>query len=204
MTAVAGRKDLKSCTANDDELTPDVLDALGRAFIATMQDGWSRGQMHGDLGLQNILYDIQAKTLSFIDPGTRECCSVCNDIASPWRPAALELGHILRDLGTDVRDLIGNPIARLRRQIFVESALRAFINTLGPLEEKQRALHEIRICARAHLSKVLEQSRSLRGLYHWLLTQLVIRRMDSILDRLRAELNAGGGSSLNIEHLQRG
>jgi hypothetical protein len=149
-----------------------------------------RGQLHGDLALQNILYDIRAKNLSFIDPGTRECCSVCNEVTTRWRPAALELGHILRDLGTDVRDLIGNPVARFRRQVFVESALRAFIETIGPLQEKQRALDEIRACAHEHLSKVLEPSWSFRGLWYWLLTQFVVRRMDTVLDKLKIESDA--------------
>ena len=189
MTAVSGKKDLKSCAAADDELTPEVLEAVGRAFVAAMHESWSRGQLHGDLALQNILYNIQTKDLSFIDPGTPECCLVCNDVPARWRPAVLELGHMLRDLGTDVRDMLGNPIARLRRQIFVESALRAFIETIGPFEEKQRALHEIRACAQAHLSKILEPSWSLRGLWHWLLTQFVVRRMDSMLDRLSVELD---------------
>jgi hypothetical protein len=189
MTAVSGTKDLKSCAATDDELTPEVLDAIGRAFTAAMQERWSRGQIHGDLALQNILYDIQGRNLSFIDPGTRECCAVCHDLTGCWRPAVLELGHILRDLGTDVRDLIGNPIARLRRQIFVESALRAFIEAIGPIDERQRALDEIQACAQVHLSRVLRLSWSLRGLWHWLLTQLVVRRMASMLDGLRAELD---------------
>jgi O-antigen/teichoic acid export membrane protein len=189
MTAVSAKKDLKSCAATDDDLTPELLDAVGRAFAAAMHESWSRGQLHGDLALQNILYDIPGKNLSLIDPGTRECCRVCNDLAESWSPAVLELGHILRDLGTDVRDMIGNPIARLRRQIFAESALRAFLETIGPFAEKQRALDEIQACARYHLSKVLDLSWSLRGMWNWLLTQLVVRRMDSMLDRLRAELD---------------
>ena len=196
MTAVSG-KDLKSRAATDDDLTPDVLESIGRAFVAAMQKSWSRGQLHGDLGLQNILYDIEARNLSLIDPGTLESCSVCNETDKSWRPAVLELGHILRDLGTDVRDMIGNPIARLRRQIFAESALRAFLETIGPLEEKQRALHEIRACAQAHLWKVLELSWSLRGLWHRILRQVVVRRMDSMLDGLRAELEVGDGASEN-------
>jgi len=109
----------------------------------------------------------------------------------------LELGHILRDLGTDVRDMIGNPIARLRRQIFAESALRTFLETIGPLEEKQRALHEIRACAQAHLWNILELSWSLRGLWHRLLRQVVVRRMDSMLDGLRAELEVRGRATEN-------
>jgi tRNA A-37 threonylcarbamoyl transferase component Bud32 len=189
MTGVSGKKDLKSCAATDDDLAPEVLQALARAIVAALEQSWSRGQLHGDLALQNILYDIQAKNLSFIDPGTRECCSVCNDVTTRWRPAALELGHVVRDLGTDVRDVIGNPVARFRRQIFVESALQAFIETIGPLQEKQRALDEIRACAHAHLSKVLEPSWSFRGLWYWLLTQFVVRRMDSMLDRLKTESN---------------
>jgi O-antigen/teichoic acid export membrane protein/tRNA A-37 threonylcarbamoyl transferase component Bud32 len=189
MTAVAATKDLKSCAAADDDLTPELLDSLGRAFTAAMHECWSRGQLHGDLALQNILYDIPGKNLSLIDPGTRECCRVCNDLTQGWSPAVLELGHILRDLGTDVRDMIGNPIARLRRQIFAESALRAFLETIGPFAEKRRTLDEIQACARYHLSQVLDLSWSLRGIWNWLLTQLVVRRMDSMLDRLKAELD---------------
>jgi hypothetical protein len=85
--------------------------------------------------------------------------------------------------------MIGNPIARLRRQIFAESALRAFLETLGPVEEKRRALDEIQACARYHLSKVLDLSWSFRGMWHRFLAQVVVRRMDSMLDRLQAELD---------------
>ena len=193
MTAVSG-KDLKSCAATDDDLTPDVLESIGRVLVTAMRESWSRGQLHGDLGLQNIHYDIEANDLSLIDPGTLESCSVCNDPDRSWRPAVLELGHILRDLGTDVRDIIGNPIARLRRQIFAESALRAFLDTIGPLEEKRRALHEIRACAQAHLWRVLEPSSPVRGLWHRLLRRIVVRRMDSMLDGLMAELEVRDGA----------
>jgi O-antigen/teichoic acid export membrane protein len=191
MTAVSGKKDLKSCAATDDDLTPEVLQAVARAIVAALKESWSRGQRHGDLALQNILYDVRAKNLSFIDPGTPECCNVCNDLTTPWRPAALELGHIVRDLGTDVRDIIGNPVARFRRQIFVESALRAFIETIDSPHEKQRALDEIRYCAHTHLSKVLKLSWSFRGIWNWLLTQFVVLRMDVMLAKLKIEPDNG-------------
>src|SRR5260370_2189380 len=105
MTTVPG-KDLKSCAATDDDLTPHVLESIGRAFVAAMQKIWSRGQLHGDLGLQNILYDIEARNLSLIDPGTLESCSVCNDPDKSPHPPVLELCHILRGLVTDLRDMI--------------------------------------------------------------------------------------------------
>lgn len=188
MTAVPTTNDLKSRAAADDGLPPEGLEQLGRVLVAAMRTTWSRGQLHGDLGLQNVLYEVDSRTLALIDPGTPECCRVCNEGTRHWRPAVLELGHILRDLGTDVRDVIGNPIARLRRQIFVESALRAFLETIGPVAERQRALDEIRACAHAHLWKVLDRSWSLRGIFHALLGHIVIRRMDSMLDRLRQDL----------------
>jgi O-antigen/teichoic acid export membrane protein len=203
MTAVSGKKDLKSCAATDDGLTPEVLQAVARAIVAALEESWSRGQLHGDMALQNVLYDVRAKNLSFIDPGTRECCNVCNDITTRWRPAALELGHIVRDLGTDVRDIIGNPVARFRRQIFVESALRAFIETIGSSQEKQRALDEIRSCAHAHLSKVFELSWSFRGLWYWLLTQFVVRRMDTMLDKLKIESNTCDGPCIATDGSER-
>jgi hypothetical protein len=95
---------------------------------------------------------------------------------------------MLRDLGTDVRDVIGNPIARLRRQVLVESALRAYLETIGSAPERQHALHEIRICAHNHLWRVLDRSWSPRGMLQALLGHIVIRRMDSMLDRLRRDL----------------
>ena len=184
MTAVPATKDLKSSAAADDDLTPHCLEQLGRVLVTAMQTIWSRGQLHGDLGLQNVLYDVDSRTLSLIDPGTPECCRVCHEAAGTWRPAVLELGHILRDLGTDVRDVVGNPVARLRRQVFVESALLAFLGTIGPAPDKRRALDEIRASAHTHLGKVLDPSLSLRGMWHWLLAQVVIWRMDSMLDRI--------------------
>jgi len=193
MTAVPGKKNLKSCAATDNDLTPELLDDLGRAVVAAMQENWSRGELHGDLGLQNVLYDIPTMQLSFIDSGTRECCIVCNDKTNPWRPAVLELGHILRDLGTDVHDMTGNPIARLRRKIFTESALRAFLEPIVSLEERQRTLDEIRACAQVHLSKVLEPSWSLRGLLRRPLTRFAVHRMNTVLAGLKVEPTAVGG-----------
>jgi len=189
MTAVPG-KSLKSSTVTDDDLTPDVLNDIGHAFITAMQESWSRGELHGDLALRNILCDIHGKNLSLIDPGTQESCSVCNDVTKVWRPAVLELAHVVRDPGVGIRELIGFPIARLRRQIFAESVVRCFLETIGPFDEKQRTLHEVRTCVQSHLWKFLKWSCSPRGLVEWLEGQIVFRRIDSMFDRLQSELDA--------------
>jgi O-antigen/teichoic acid export membrane protein len=196
MTAVSG-KSLNSSAVADDDLTPDVLNAIGHALIAAMQKSWSRGELHGDLALRNILCDIRGKNLSFIDPGTQESCSICSEAAKLWRPPVLDLGHVLRDPGVGIREMIGYPIARLRRQIFAESVVRSFLETIGPFDEKQRLLHEVRACAQSHLWKFLKLSWSPRGLADWLVGQVVFRRMETIFDRLRDEL---GTCDRTLEH----
>lgn len=189
MTAISG-KDLKSNTATDNDLTTDVLRSLGETMVRGMRQSWSHGQMHGDLGLQNILYDVKAQQLTLIDPGTPECCVVCMQMERRWKPEVLELGHILRDLGTDIRDFTGHPGARLRRKVFTENALRALIEALPSAKEKRRVLNEIFDCAQEHLVKVIQASWPLRMLFARPLMRFVSRRMKAVLADLEEALTS--------------
>jgi len=188
MTEIPGKIDLRSGTGHDPDLTPERLDELGRVLACAMLDNWAQRKLHGDLGLQNMLYDLKGRRLSLVDPGTRECCVVCNEPSHRWSPAILELGHILRDLGTDVRNLTGNPLARLRRELFIKSALRTYIATIDTPAERHQVLQEIRACALHHLAKVLAPAFTLRGLLRTPLTRFVERRTDQILAELEADL----------------
>lgn len=190
MTDVPG-KDLRSQIEVDESLTPAILESMGRTVISVMQRSWSRGEMHGDLGLQNILYDIDARRLAFIDPGTEECCLVCMHTERRWKPEILELGHILRDLGTDIKDLTGNRTARTRRSVFTESALRAFIGTIEPPERRLQVIEEIFECGQAHLSKVIETSGVLRAVLGRLVRRFFVQRMDAVLAELRTDVATG-------------
>jgi hypothetical protein len=193
MTQVSGKHDLKASLGVDKDLTPEMLDELGQAVVLGLRESWSRGERHGDLALQNILYSVQTRQLSFIDPGTRECCFVCNSADSPWPSAVLELGHILRDYGTDVRDLMGKPRARLLRGIFATSALRTYLDTIDSLDAKKKGLSDIRDCSLFHLAKVLEASRLTSGICRRPLTNFVVRRIDALLEKLLEEMTVHYG-----------
>lgn len=193
MTQVSGKHDLKASLGVDKDLTPEMLNELGHAVVLGLKESWSRGERHGDLALQNILYSVQTKQLSFIDPGTRECCFVCNSMDSPWPSAVLELGHILRDYGTDVRDLMGKPRARLLRGAFTRSALRTYLDTISSLDAKKNAFNDIRDCSLFHLAKVLNASRLTRGLWRRPLTHFVVRRIDRLLESLLEEMTTQFG-----------
>ena len=197
MTAVPG-KDLKSCDLALDERTIQALDSAGRVLVAVMQDCWSRGQLHGDLAPQNILCDVDAKTLSLIDPGTPESCLDCNRDRKDSASAVFDLAHLLWAWGIERAD-IANPVGRRRKHIFAYGALRAFIATMDPFEARRR-LSEIRKGVQTHLQTTLDMSWSLRGGWHRFVKYIAVRRIESMLGKLEAEL---GTSAAPLQRLDR-
>jgi len=179
MSRSPGRK-LSLCLETGDNVTPEVLDSAARAVVAAMGTFWSLGQFHGDLTLDNVLCDVLARDLSFIDAGAVGNCPVCDDITKQRHPAVCDLADMLSDI-----ELSGDSDARLRKQLFTECILQAFIDTIGPLEEKKRLLDEIRDCA-LH-EKMGDHSLSPRGLWYGFLKRIVFRRINVILGRLRIE-----------------
>jgi hypothetical protein len=79
MTMVPGKK-LNLCLETGDNMTPEVLESASRAVSAAMEKYWSiEPQLHCDLSFNNILCDIAARDLSFIDLGALENCFFCED-----------------------------------------------------------------------------------------------------------------------------
>jgi O-antigen/teichoic acid export membrane protein len=194
MTMVPGRK-LNLLLDTGDHVTPEVLESASQAVAAAMERFWSiDSQLHGDLNFDNILCDIVGRDLSFVDLGAPENCFFYDGVTKHWYPSSYDLAYMLFDTGVAVKDTIGRRGALLRRQMFAHGVLRAFIETIGPFEEKQRVLDEIHSCAREHL-KTLDRSWSPRGLWCVLLKQIASRRIDVMLGRLKAELNTFAGTS---------
>jgi O-antigen/teichoic acid export membrane protein/tRNA A-37 threonylcarbamoyl transferase component Bud32 len=188
MTMVPGRP-LTSLLDDADNMTPGVLDSAARAVAAAMERCWSLGQVHGDLNIDNILCDIPNRRLSFVDLGLpRNSFPVGDDVSRCWYPASQDLAYMLYDTGVRVKSTIGNSEARLRQQLFAESTLRAFMETIGPFEEKQRLLNEIEACTRVFLESLCPSS-SPRELRRMMVRRIAARRIDAILLRLRARLS---------------
>ena len=183
MTAVPGRN-IDSCASKSDVLASEVLDGAAGAFAGAMQQCWSSGRRHADLGLRNVLFDIEAKTISFIDAGTRDSCRTCSEVTKFPSAAASDLAHVLCDVATDVMDLVGSP-ERMGREVFVESVLRTVIENIGSEKEKRQLLNEIRDCLQEHLAECLEPSSwSLKGVSHRIVKQVAVNRVESMLERV--------------------
>ena len=159
-----------------------------------MERCWSVGQFHGDLNFDNTLCDIANRGLSFVDLGLpTNSFPFGDDVPRRWYPASHDLAYMLYDTGMRVKSTIGNPKARLRQQLFAESTLRAFIETIGPFEEKQRLLDEIEACARVHLKGLFPSSP--RELWRMIVKKIAARRIDAILLRLKAQLSHLDGTN---------
>lgn len=186
MTVVPGRN-LYTWTATGDG--PDLagLDEAARVSVRAITQSWHDNIMHGDLALQNILFDFKSKSLAFVDGGTTTCCVTCHDFRHHWTSASRDLAHILSDVLTDVKKTIGNRPARVRRNYFAESALRAYLAQSGSDQKPEQKLEDIRLCMLAHLEDLFQLSWSAHGLWCWFLKQTARRRLDAMLARLYAD-----------------
>lgn len=186
MTEVPG-KHIETYASKNVVLTSrDLLDAA-RAFVTTMQQYWSDGRCHGDLGVHNVLFDIEAKKISFIDPGTLESCPVCNDRTKSQPPAVLDLAHTLYDVTLDVSDLVGVQTMRLYKENFVENVLYAVVENLSSVEEKQQLLNGIWRSVQQHLDDGWKSSWSPKGMWRSFVKQIVKRRITLILERVASQ-----------------
>jgi O-antigen/teichoic acid export membrane protein len=182
MTPVQGRN-IEACVAEVEVPTSEVLEGAARAFAAALEQCWSSGRRHADLGLRNVLFDIEAKKISFIDAGTLESCRTCNDTARFPSAAASDLAHVLCDVATDVTDLVGSPV-RMGKELFFECVLRTVVENIGSEAEKRQLLNQIRGCLQEHLAECLEPSWSLKGVSHRVVRQVAVSRVQSVLERV--------------------
>jgi O-antigen/teichoic acid export membrane protein/RIO-like serine/threonine protein kinase len=184
MTAVPGQN-IDSYLANKDAPTPEILLEAARAVAMAMQECWSRGQLHGDLGLHNVLLDVGSKEISFIDA---EASHTCNDDSQQFN-AASDLAHFLKVLAMDLADLTRNPTVRMNKELFAEGVLRAITEKIECREENRRVLGEIWFCAREELANYVDDSWSPRGLWQRLVKLVATHRIRSILQRVEPQVN---------------
>ena len=186
MTEVPGLH-IDSYASKIDILTSRNLRDAARAFATTMPQCWSSGGRHGDLGVHNVLFDIEAKKISFVDPGTSAGCPVCNGSTKPQSPQASDLAHVLYDVSIDVMDMIGSRTMRMHREAFVESVLRTIIENIDSPEQKRMLLDEIWSSALRHIGVCLQSSWSLKGMWHGFLKRILAQRISSILERVTSQ-----------------
>ena len=175
MTAISGRP------LESGAIDRETARSAGRAFARAMQAAWAKGLLHGDLHLNNVLLDGEARTLSLIDPGPGGSCAACN--ATHIAPAGRDLGHLVGELVTDVNDMIGDPASRMRKQSFVAAVLQ---------NAQDCAAGEIRRGVLWHLDAALQPSWLPRGVWHRLIRSVAERRSAELLGSVPVRQSAQG------------
>jgi O-antigen/teichoic acid export membrane protein len=199
MTFVPGQN-IESRILGGDVLKADALQDAARAFAAALEICWSNGRRHADLGLRNVLFDLEAKEIAFIDAGTRESCRTCSEVERFPSAAASDLAHVLCDVATDVTDLTGSPV-RLAKELFFECVLRTVIESAGSETDKRRLLNQIQESLQEHLTEYLDPSWSFKGVSHSVVRQVAISRVRSMLDRVVAPHSASSALSQNFHQM---
>jgi O-antigen/teichoic acid export membrane protein/tRNA A-37 threonylcarbamoyl transferase component Bud32 len=188
MTEVPGRH-IDSYASRNDILTSRNLRDAARAFATTMPQCWSSGGRHGDLGVHNVLFDIEAKKISFVDAGTSAGCPVCNSSTKPQSSQASDLAHVLYDVSIDAMDMIHSLTMRMHREAFVENVLHTIIENIESPKEKRLLLDDIWSSAQQHMSLCLEHSWSPKGMWHGFLKRILTQRISSIVERVASQTN---------------
>jgi len=179
---------------------PEAFGSLPYAVIGAANKLWSTGRLHGDLTLDNILCDTEARELSFVDPGMRSICPFSDDLTRQWNPSSHDLAHILCDISASVQNAIISPLKFWRKKAFVEALLRAFVETISPAEERLSHLEEIRACARLHLMALGRASCRPRNLYQILQRHVGCVRVEKIISTASAEARTSPVGSSRVNH----
>jgi O-antigen/teichoic acid export membrane protein/tRNA A-37 threonylcarbamoyl transferase component Bud32 len=186
MTMAAGVDLNKSFVACRNQ-PAEMLESMARALVSVMRPHWAAGYSHGDLCLQNILWDPGRRVLTFIDADTPVGAGAGDGVQNEWYPASRDLAGVVCDVATDIHT-IDERVAS-RKRAFAESVLSAFLRTMEAAEQERSLVAEVRAFARAEL-KSLDLTWSAQGLCHVLQRRVAMPRIDRLLTRALASVQS--------------
>ena len=192
MTAARGRH-IEAYASKRDART-SLIEAA-RICALAMQQCWSTGGRHGDLWLSNVLLDLENKEISFIDAGTFEACSICNDRTNVL-VAAREIAHLLCLVASDLSGLFGRSAVRTTKEVFVQHFLLATIKNIDMPEQREQLLNEIWFWAQQHLRSFLTVSWSIQAAWCRFVRQVATYRIRWILERVEVQSNIHDGQNI--------
>jgi hypothetical protein len=199
MTRVPGRS-LSGYLDGHRHLSPETLNCVARIVIDALGRYWSsHGRVYGDLNFHNILCDLPAKTLSFVDCGMAHQAWRCESVGDQWYPASRDLAYMLYSTTVAVRAFLGKPAARRRHEWLVDRMLQWYVAGIESPRDKRQLLEEIRACAQVHLD-LIEVSGSPAGLWRRFVKRTASRSILRILGAVGADV--GQRTECAVSHCQ--
>jgi serine/threonine protein kinase len=182
MSAVPGQQ-LASLLRDRNQVAPKWRATIAQAVVDFMMGRWESGHIHGDLALENILYDRSTQTLSFVDFGAVWKDKTVIEQLGPAGAACLDLGYIIYEAAVLFRDDLVSPWASGRRRDFISNLIARYIGTIDGSHNRRKLLLAIGSNAHSHLRR-LNSPSAVRTLWYRIIKLLAARRIDTILQRV--------------------
>ena len=144
---------LLSCT---DKNTQIVLSMLHNPIASSLQKYWSEHfRIIGDLNYNNMLCDLPAKTLIFVDPGVADPSISWKGTSKGFFPASHDLGYLLFEVcATNPKiELFSRDRAR-RRSLFVKQVIHCYMHRFIEEPHFDRFLNELYECSKLHATRI--------------------------------------------------
>ncbi|MBO0742532.1 MAG: lipopolysaccharide biosynthesis protein, partial [Hyphomicrobiaceae bacterium] len=170
MTHAQGRKAcVEMLGRRGGHTIPEVL-------VAAWEELWSKGETHGDMNVDNILFSDALSQIAFVDaglPASQPCSSA--------DAAARDLGYLLFDAVVQLKEWRAVLDVAPWRQRFAEQVIDAHLRTF-PREDRPRLMRAIVDCAETNIA-ALDTSWSPHGLWCLLVQRVARRRIEATLRR---------------------
>lgn len=157
--------------------------SAARAIVTAMGNVWRGGELHGDLIFQNILCDVERRSISFVDAGVMPDCHFAKP-GTLWDPSVHDFAHILADISTALED-VAPWRGRNRKREFAENLVVIFLAT-HRAEERQILLDQLHECTRLHIQA--KPSFKLSPLLAAIKRQISYRLASQTIARIRRNL----------------
>lgn len=169
--------------------SPEVaaeLDSVAAALLGGLQAFWApRTRVYGDLSLDNVLVDVEHRTLSFVDPGVDEPDTWFAHVPRRCYPASRDLGYALFNAAASLRAHWRSPLAWRRRIRLSQVLLHLHLANL-PHHERRHLIDEAHATCRVLLRRINTAEASPRGLWRRVVRTVATLTIQRALLRLRS------------------
>jgi hypothetical protein len=156
------------------------MDEVAGVVFAALQRYWSGPpRLYGDLNLDNILCDPDAKRLTLIDPGMPDEGHLCEDAPSRWFPMSRDLAYLTYSVACSVKRNLPQPVVDRRQLAMVEAIVRQGVEHA----DDAAFVDELRTCVQLHIATIAG-SWSLAGAWRNFVRHRTAARANAMIQRI--------------------
>jgi hypothetical protein len=163
-----------------DDVDANWIDEVAGVVFAALQRYWAGSpRLYGDLNLDNILCDPQAKQLTLIDPGMPDDSHLCDDAPNRWFAMSRDLAYLAYSVACSVKRNLPHPLVDRRQLAMVEAIVSQGVEHA----DDPAFIDELRACVQLHIASIAG-SWSLAGAWRNFVRHRTAVRVDAMIQRI--------------------